>query len=503
MKDSFFGNGRVVNWMLAVIFLLALGTRLLDLTDLPKEFGMQRQMYSFIKARGMYYEMAWDVPEWKREIAIQQWREQVALEPPVFERIVAFTYLLFGEYMWIARIYSALFWLAGGLALFMLARRLTSTDGALVSLLYYLFLYFGILVSRSFQPDVLMIALGLFALWSFEHWIESNSWKWAVATGLLSGAAIFVKPPIMGFFLLGAYAAVLFSRMGLMNALRSRQVWSIAVLAALPTLLYLLVGLFVTKSLGSQTALRFFPELWTEGGFYVRWNNIIGNVAGAGAFLLALLAIFLADPQRFRPMLIGLWLGYLAYGFTLPHHVTTHDYYQLPAIMIIALSLAAVGEVVFRKIAERYPQGLATRLALLAIILFAIGAELWDVRVFLARKDYRPEVRLWEQLGDKLGHTTPVLGLTESNHLAYWGFQDVDEWYLASDLNLRERANPNFDIKAQFLNRAAGKKYFVVTLADQFDGQPKIKDFVTQTYPIYEEGPGYIIYDLEHPLMTP
>jgi hypothetical protein len=171
--------------------------------------------------------------------------------------------------------------------------------------------------------------------------------------------------------------------------------------------------------------------------------------------------------------------------------------------MIIALSLSAIGEVVFRKIAELYPQGWLVRLALSAVFLLAIGAEMWEVRVFLLRKNYRPEVNLWQELGDKLGHTTPVLGLTESNHLAYWGFQDVDEWYLASDLNLRERANPNFDIKAQFFDRAAGKKYFVVTLPDQFDGQPEIKEMVTQTYPIYEQGEGYIIYDLEHPLQNP
>ena len=503
MKESFFGNNRIVNWMLVVIFLLALGIRLIDLTDLPKEFGMPRQMYSFIKARGMYYEMARNVPEWQREIAIQQLHAQVALEPPVFERIVAFTYLLFGEHMWIARVYSALFWLAGGVALFMLARRLTSTDGALVSLLYYLFLYFGIIASRSFQPDPLMIALGFYALWAFEHWVESNSWKWAVAAGLLSGAAIFVKPPIMGFFLLGAFTVVLISRMGWKATLRSGQAWTVALLAALPMALYLLIGWFVTKSLGSQTALRFFPELWTEGGFYVRWNNIIGNTAGAGAFLLSLLAIFLADPRRFRPMLVGLWLGYLVYGFTLSHHVTTHDYYQLPAILIIALSLSAVGELVFRRIAELYPKARMARLALLAILLFPIAAIMWDVRVFLIRKDYRPEVTIWQELGDKLGHTTPVLGLTEDYHLAYWGFQEVEQWYLQADINLRERANPNFDIKAHFLDRATGKKYFVVTLADQFEAQPEIKELVTQTYPVYEEGPGYIIYDLEHPLTNP
>src|SRR5262245_29595155 len=110
MKESFFGNTRVVGWMLALIFAMALGIRLVDLTDLPKEFDMQRQMYSFIKARGMYYSMARDVPDWKREIAVTQWQEQVALEPPIFERIVAFSYLLFGGHSWIARNCSALLW---------------------------------------------------------------------------------------------------------------------------------------------------------------------------------------------------------------------------------------------------------------------------------------------------------------------------------------------------------------------------------------------------------
>jgi len=503
MKDSFFGSAHIVNLILAAIFVLGLGIRLLDLTDLPREFGDLRQMYSFIKARGMYYQLAKDVPEWKREVAVQQWREQSTLEPPVFERIMAFSYLIFGEHMWFARIYSAIFWLLGGLALFLLTQRLTSTDGALVALLYYVFLYFAILASRSFQPDPLMIALGLYALWAFEHWMESNTWKWAIATGLLSGAAIFVKPPIMGFFLLGAFGVTLLSRMGLKIALQSRQAWSVALLTALPTALYLLIGIFVTHSLGQQTALRFFPELWTEGAFYVRWNNLIRNTAGAGAFLLSLLAIFVADPRRFRPILIGLWLGYLAYGFTLSHHVTTHNYYRLPAIMIIALSLSAIGEVVFRRMRELYPNSIMARLAVLLVILFAISAEMWDVRVLLARNDYRSEVQIWETLGDKLGHTTPVLGLTENNYLAYWGFQNVESWYLAVDINLREKVKPNFDIKAEFLERSAGKKYFVVTLADHVDGQPEIKDFVTQTYPVYEQGPGYIIYDLEHPLTTP
>jgi len=50
-------------------------------------------------------------------------------------------------------------WLLGGLALYALARRIASADGALVALLYYLFLDFGVIASRSFQPDPLMVGL--------------------------------------------------------------------------------------------------------------------------------------------------------------------------------------------------------------------------------------------------------------------------------------------------------------------------------------------------------
>jgi len=502
MGDSFFGNARAVRLILAVIFIAALGIRLFDLTDLPKDFNISRQMYSFVKARGMYYEMATNVPEWKRAIAIQQLHGQAPLEPPVFEKLVSLSYLVFGEKMWIARIYSALFWLLGGVGLFLLAHRLTSTDGALVALLYYLFLYFAIVASRSFQPEPLMIALTFWALWAFDHWLESESWKWAVATGLFTGFAIYVKPPIMGIHLFGAYAFALLSTHTLRDLIKSKQVWAMAGLAALPVLLYILFGLYLQGELGSQAALRFFPELWTQGRLYVRWVNLIGNTAGFGAFVLALFAIFVADPKRFRPLLIGLWLGYLVYGFTLPHHISTHNYYQLPAIAIIALSLAAIGDVLFATIKELYSQSLFARIAVLVLIAAVAGKQMWDVRVFLLQNNYRPEVKFWEMLGDKLGHTTePILGLTEDNNLDYWGFQPIDHWFLKSDINLRQLADPNFDVLGTFKERVVGRKYFIVTMFSQLDNQPDVKDYVYKTYPIYEQGEGYIIFDLQHPLV--
>ena len=153
---------------LLVIFILGFAIRLYDLTDLPLEFHSTRQMLSALKARGMYYQTlsASEVPAEQRSFAIQQWKIRASVEPEIFERIVAFTYQFTGEQVWIARIYSSLFWLIGALFLFLLARDLTSTDGALAATAFYLFSPYAILASRSFQPDPLMVMLIIIFLWA-------------------------------------------------------------------------------------------------------------------------------------------------------------------------------------------------------------------------------------------------------------------------------------------------------------------------------------------------
>jgi len=198
MKDKvwFFGNRVSLTITLVVIFIAALGIRLYDLTDLPLDFHPTRQLFSAFKARGMYYaslpESA-DVPAWKRELAMRQWQTSPIIEPPVMEYIVSLTYRLTGEQLWVARIYSSLFWLIGGWFLFLLAKKISSIDGAMVALLFYLFLPYGIIASRSFQPDPLMVALVIAGAWATYTWRMEGTWKWAITAGLLNGAAIFIK----------------------------------------------------------------------------------------------------------------------------------------------------------------------------------------------------------------------------------------------------------------------------------------------------------------------
>jgi hypothetical protein len=124
---------------------------------------------------------------------------------------------------------------------------------------------------------------------------------------------------------------------------------------------------------------------------------------------------------------------------------------------------------------------------------------MWDVRVELVKDDYRAEPEFWENLGNKLGHTTPVLGLTQDygNRLAYWGWQRLDEWPTTGDQNLRELAGKTISFEKAFSDRIVDKKYFVVTNFKQFDNQPELKAKLFETYPVLEQGPDYIIFDLQ------
>jgi len=88
-------------WLLALsllfIFGLGLAVRFYDLQDPPMDFHPTRQFHSILMARGMYYQDLDDIPEWKRELAVQQWKSEGLIEPPFMEWLTAQTYKVTGQ----------------------------------------------------------------------------------------------------------------------------------------------------------------------------------------------------------------------------------------------------------------------------------------------------------------------------------------------------------------------------------------------------------------------
>jgi hypothetical protein len=118
--------------VLVFLFAAALVIRVYGITEPATEFHPLRQYRAALIARGLYFSQTAEViPEWRREIARLNMEQQGSLEPSITEQLAALGYRLAGsEYLWLPRLFSALFWLMGGVFLYRLAEKLLSSDQA-------------------------------------------------------------------------------------------------------------------------------------------------------------------------------------------------------------------------------------------------------------------------------------------------------------------------------------------------------------------------------------
>lgn len=496
MKVSFFSSR--FSQIAALVLLLGLGLaiRLYDLTDLPLDFHPTRQLLSALKARGMYYQTLTDIPTNQRDFAIQQWKFRAAIEPEFLERVVAFTYQFTGEQLWIARIYSSLFWVTGAIFLFLLACQLISIDGALVATAFYLFAPYAVAASRSFQPDPLMVMLIIIFWWAVSRWADQpTSYKWAIIAGLFGGFAIYIKF-VAAFFVIGGGLGSALRRETILETVRRPQVHVMTVLGILPGAAYIIYGVWIAGYLGQQFGGRFIPSLFLSPSYYLGWIGMLNNVVSGIGLMLGLLGLFFLENEK-RRFLLGLWAGYALFGIYFNYHISSHDYYSLPLIPIVALSLAPLADWFFTQLAKLTATRSA-RIATICVLLFGISASLWNTHAEMKRVDYRPEAQMWAEISEKIGDKNTA-GLTQDygSRLAYWGWKNLTAWPTYGDLVYHDDLRgAQTDFEEQFANIVSKKELFVVTDFNDLNRQPFLKEKL-KAYPIFAEGDGYIIYDLK------
>lgn len=497
---------------LLVILLLGFVIRLYDITDLPLDFHPTRQLHSALMARGMYYQTLTDVPEEQRDFAIQQWKTRASVEPAFFERVVALTYKYSGEQLWVARIYSSLFWVLGAVFLFLLAHELTSMDGALASTAFYLFLPYGIIASRSFQPDPLMVMLIIIFWWVVVKWSLTlnpsprealpkgaergagvRAWVFAIIAGLFGGFAILIKF-VAAFLVIGGGLGAALGRGSIRETVRRPQVYVMSVLGILPGAAYIIYGVWIADYLGQQFSGRFIPTYLFNPAYYLGWVGMLNLVIGGVTLMTALLSLFFLEKEKIRFML-GLWVGYALFGIYFNYHISSHDYYSLPLIPIVALSLAPLADHVFAHLNTSR----ASKIVVTLILFFGMFASLWGTRAEMKSVDYRPETHLWLEIAEKVDGRT-LAGLTQDygERLAYWGWMNITAWPTSGDLNYHDTLRgAQHDFDEQFAELAPKKDLFLVTDFEELGLQPLLQEQL-RNYPVFAQGDGYVIYDL-HP----
>jgi len=375
---------------------------------------------------------------------------------------------------------------------------MTSVFGALVGIGYFLFFPFSILASRSFQPDPGMIMLVILTAWVLYRWSDERSWRWPILAGIFGGAAAFVK--VVGAFFVGGMAiGVVVYTLGisvktqkqedqkwrltnLKSGFRNPKVWVMAALMIAPALAYYLAG--SAESSSSYFVNWTIISRWRDVlslSFFMRWLIRISSLMEPSLVLAAFVGTFLVN-SRSRALLWGFWGSYLLFGLTFPHHITTHDYYHLPLLTVVSLSLPALAALVIDVVQQR---GKFIQVLFVIVAVTAAMYNTWIGRSILVGQDFSDHPPYWTEVGDAIPADAKLVGVTQDYgfRLMYYGWRTIHLW-------------PQGTGSDNFAERTNDADYFVVTAKNQLNGE--LKDFLDATYPIYTEGVGYIVYDL-HP----
>jgi 4-amino-4-deoxy-L-arabinose transferase-like glycosyltransferase len=414
----------------------------------------------------------------------------------------------------------------GGWFLYLIATRLIGPAAAMVALGVYLFLPFVIEASRSFQPDSLLLAAMLAAIYAIVLYDEERSRGWLLGAGALAGFAILVKPGIAAYFVIGAFLSLAVARHGLRRALWSRELVVFGILASAPTLIYFLTnhGAFSPSPSGDnepelvQPFLQ--PDLLGQSFFWKNWAASVASALGSpgptvGKAVGALVAIaaatggWLLAPGRARALAIGWLAAYILFAFTFTYNVATHPYYSLPLIPLVALGVGNLGAELLSRLGDSAAARLSAAGGAVAVVAgLALLVPLAERYTFFPggptlRRD-SPELAVgqFERIGDLVGHSERTLALDRGDGFAlrYYGDFAGADWPNAADLRADRLSgdSPTFEQRLRDAESELGgpARYFVATDPSDLLEQREFVDYLKTSGCPLAESSDYVVYRL-------
>jgi hypothetical protein len=338
----------------------------------PSRILGERQYRSAAIARAYYFESAESVPDWRRRVA-STIAQRESLEPPVTEYLTAVIYRVIGEEsLNVARVLSSLFWLVGGVFLFAVAVKIVPLDSALMSLTYYLFVPFGIVISISILPEPLMIMMIAFSLFLQVRYFEKPTRFALVSAAVISGLAALIKPFCL-FALFGSFVAMAIQKRGRLRALVAGDVFTFMMVVGAVGASYYIYAISDGDFLGDDFQSIFLPYLYLEPQHWIRWLLYAANAVGYAPLVAAVLGILFVPKGRPRALISGLCIGYLLFCLIYTVRVSFSSHCHLQLLIAVAFVLgplvATVVNGVLRAGAQGYGLTLLTAAFILAVVL--------------------------------------------------------------------------------------------------------------------------------------
>jgi len=514
---------------LGLLFVAAVGIRLYRIEEPLLEIHASRQHHSAIVARAWYFEGNDSIPKWRQDVAVANRKMTGLREPPLMEFLAVLGYRVTGgERLWIPRLFSIAFWVAGAVFLHQLVRNIADADSALLSTAFYLLVPFGAFTSRVFMPDPLMTALLVAAVFLMWRYFERPTGRNFMVAAAASAFAVFVKSFCL-FPLICVFVSLSVRKRGapLRRIVLRSTLFATLVLA--PALVYLLYTSLTAQARAILSTGRAVvqPSLLIRPFFWAGWLAKISQVVTLPALLAGVAGMVVFRKGLPRALVFGLWVGYMLFGLVLSYPAYTHSYYHLQLVPIVAISLGPVAALLMKGLARSIsPKGLRrafVRGLFLAVVFLAVFSYIYERRTLALRRfsakqrrsqsflyavnpDFQDVIRKAREIGDAVGHSTKTLVISSYRIYFYHGELSGRT---RPDLDMlrtgKRGGGPDLRAKEQFMTQYAdwSPEYFVVMNLVELDARPDLKRFLNQNYPVLRRGDTYLIYDLRQSKSPP
>jgi 4-amino-4-deoxy-L-arabinose transferase-like glycosyltransferase len=456
---------------------------------------LDREYTSAIFARAYYFSNNHTVEDWRRQMAITTKNQQPILEPPLLELMVSLIYRVMNrEEIFFARYLTNLFWLIGGLFMFLITRKLLGTDEAVVAAAYFLLVPMGILISRSFQPDSLMMMLFLATLYLLVLYFEAPSPRSLLAVAALSSVTLLLRPLVL-FAIFCAYLAFSFWRNKDWRKIIDSRFLVFSVISLTPFLLYYGYGIIYAGFMQWKIPTSFMPHLLLKRDFWLGWIDLIVDVAEFAPLIFAIPGFFLLRSRQVQYLVIGLVIAFIIFSVTFTYHIHTHPYYHIQLFPIIALCLSPVvvsSVKMIRLSLEKY-----WRIPILAVILLCVYVVYRDVRAHLYQTRLEDPRVAWE-IGEIIRHSprTVYVAFYYGIPLTYYGEFGGAPWPVRIDDEFYRRpGEQERSVQERLDGLGFTPEFFVITHFDLFARKHQdLKEYLTSNCTLISQTDRYLIY---------
>jgi len=503
---------------LLLLMVLALVVRLHRMDRDMNAFHPTWQYHSALIARAYFLETTASKASYLRASARLHIQKYGAREPRIMQRLAAWSYTVTGgENPRIPRIFAVIFWLAGGVVLFGLVRRLFGTPGAFISVSFFFFFPFGISMSRSFMPESLMILFFLMAVNRLSRYTLGGSRTDLIGAAVSAGLSVLVKFVVL-FPLAGGYMLQGIRKYGIKRFIQRRETHVSFSIVLTLGFSYYLVHAMISMEL-ARTAYRvMMPQLLITPFFWWGWLQQIGKVTGLLPFVAAIIAVMFMKQTTTRRLLAGLLGGYFIYGLIFSYSTATHDYYHVALFPIVAIALGHWGVAWTR--ATRTRRSTAAGV----LVLLTFFALMHESNPDRGRTRFRPFSAAWLLVGDQrpgfqnqiveldiaataatvgrlIGHETNTIALSRAYGfpLFYLGAFYGHYWPTHEDFRYwRLRGQTILSAPRFYARRFSHLQphYFVVTDMDAWKRQKDLRDFLYRRFYLLRSEKNFLVFDL-------